>query len=102
MISKKDLNQTDANSKPTQRERIFVTDENEKEREQNHNKLTDKVREQLAALFCPKQLDCPNITLFLACDKVDFTLLPLMDERHGVNIRVGIKEWQSTLTYLHL
>ena len=53
-----------------------------REREQNQNKLTDKVREQLAALLCPKQLD-----------KVDFTLLPLMDERHGVNIRVGIKEW---------
>ena len=37
MISKKDFNQTEANSKSTQGERIFVTDKNE--RKQNHNKM---------------------------------------------------------------
>ena len=37
MISKEDFNQTKANSKSAQRERIFVTDNNE--RKQNHNKM---------------------------------------------------------------
>ena len=37
MISKKDFNQTKANSKSAQGERIFVTDKNE--RKQNHNKM---------------------------------------------------------------
>ena len=37
MISKKDFNQTKANSKSAQGERIFVTDKNE--RKQNCNKM---------------------------------------------------------------
>ena len=37
MISKKDFNQTKANQKSAQGERIFVTDKNE--RKQNHNKM---------------------------------------------------------------
>ena len=35
MISKKDFNQTEANSKSARNERIFVTDKNE--RKQNHD-----------------------------------------------------------------
>ena len=58
MISKKDFNQTGANSKSTQGERIFVTDK-EREREQiiikwkitKIREMTDKMREWPMAPF---------------------------------------------------